>query len=276
MSKSSKRTNLSAYITLFIVQFIIATTSSEATGKTYYPPSNIKKSVSLSPASPDRQFASQLKNDPLGSLKTMIRHFDDAITDYSGTFHKQERVNETLLTPQTINFKFRQEPFSLFMEWPTANNPIDRLLYVKGANSGKMIVHPTGLLSWIKSVEADLNDDQATKSNLRTCDQFGIRNMLIEMDKAYSGASAGSFNVTYLGNATINQRPCAKLKIKIPHGTLPSTEEVILTIDLGYRLPTAVICLDSNGKLTSDYSYTNLKFNTNLTNHHFTKTANNL
>jgi hypothetical protein len=276
MSESSKRTNLSAYIALFTVQFIIAATSSKAIGKTYYPPSNITTSASLSSAIPDREFASQLKKNPLKSLKLMTQHFDNAIIDYTGSFCKQERVDGTLLNPQTIDFKFRQKPFSLFMKWPASNNPVDRLLYVKGANNGKMIVHPTGLLSWVKSVEADLNDEQATKTNLRTCEQFGIRNMLVEMEKAYSQASAGNFNIKHLGDTTINQRPCAKLKINIPQGTFQSTEEVILTVDLGYRLPTAVTCLDRNGNLTSSYSYTNLDFNTNLTDQNFTKTANKL
>ncbi len=64
-----------------------------------------------------RQITNLAENDHIALLEMAVDRYDRTIRDYSGTFIKQERIKGELGPVQVIAFKFRQEPFSLFMEW---------------------------------------------------------------------------------------------------------------------------------------------------------------
>ena len=172
------------------------------------------------------------------------------------------------------------------MEWTKNPAKADRLLFVKGKNNNKMIVHPSGLLSLIRSVELDHKGKEVFKHSLRSCDQFGIRNLLDRIsDISRTSLYNNNFRVAYIGETLIDKRPClvietdiGKIKVTDQEGKteVSNVEKVILTVDLGYRLPVSVTSLDAEGNLISKYTYSNLKFNTNLTDANFTKKANKL
>ncbi|MCF7956358.1 MAG: DUF1571 domain-containing protein [Phycisphaerae bacterium] len=225
----------------------------------------------------DEDFLEFAVNDYGKLLEVMKANYDSSIDDYTGIFTKQERVKDKLLKPQVIAFKFRNDPFSIFMAWKKNPGKADRMLYVKGQNNNKMVVHPRGLLAWIRSVERDPRGKDVLKTSLRTCDQFGIRNLLNRVTGLYKGnVKDDGFSAKYIGTEEIDKRPCIVLETVMPNNKISPTRRLMLVVDMEYRLPVAVTSLDGEGNLISKYSYTSLKFNVGLKAEDFTKKANNL
>lgn len=71
------------------------------------------------------------------------RNFLNALPDYTATIQKREVVGNELLDEQTILIKCRHHPFSVYLNWVTAD-PGREVLYVAGRNQGKMIAHDGG------------------------------------------------------------------------------------------------------------------------------------
>ncbi len=225
----------------------------------------------------DSDFLDFAANDYGKLLQTMKDNYDSGIVDYTGTFTKQERVKNKLLKAQIIDFKFRNKPFSIFMEWKKNPGKADRMLYVKGQNNNKMVVHPRGLLGWIKSVERNPKGKDVLKTSLRTCDKFGIRNLLDRVTGLYEGnMNDKGFTAKYIGAEEIDKRPCIVLETVMPNNKISPTRRLILVVDINYRLPVSITSLDGKGNLISKYSYTDLNFNTGLKGKDFTKKENKL
>jgi hypothetical protein len=225
----------------------------------------------------DNDFLDFAANDYGKLLQTMKDNYDAHIVDYTGTFTKQERVKNKLMKAQTIDFKFRNKPFSIFMEWTKNAGKTDRMLFVKGQNNDKMVVHPRGLLAWITSVERNPKDKGVLKTSLRTCDQFGIRNLLNRVTGLYEGnAKDKGFTAKYIGTEEIDKRPCIVLETVMPNNEISPTRRLILVVDREYRLPVSITSLDEKGNLISKYSYTALSFNNDLKDKDFSKKANRL
>ncbi len=230
--------------------------------------------------SPDeliRQIVALAKNDHIALLEMAVERYDRTIRDYSGTFIKQERIKGELGPVQVIAFKFRQEPFSLFMEWK--ENPLgaDRLLYVEGQNDDKMLVHPTGLLKWLKCLKLSSNGKQARKSTLRPCEKFGFRRNMLEALKVYRLAKKNAeLTIKSWGPETIDGREYLILERTLPEKKGYPTARLVVRLDMEYILPVQITCYDWEGNLISRYTFGDLKFNTNLTDRDFHPKANNL
>lgn len=234
----------------------------------------------------EEEFIDVAKTDYLKLLEYMAINYDSSVVDYTGTFVKQERIRGKLGKPQTIKFKFRNEPFSIFMEWTKNPGKADRLLFVKGQNNNKMILHPAGLLSLIKSIERDPRSKEVFKHSLSSCDQFGIRNMISRVTRACEKSiKNNNFKAVFAGEKVINKRPCivietdiGKIEVLNYEGKteISEVEKIVLTVDLGLRLPVSAESFDAKGKLVSKYTYSDLIFNTNLTDENFKRKANKL
>jgi len=225
----------------------------------------------------DEDFLEFVANDYGKLLEVMKANYDSSIKDYTGMFTKQERLKNKLRKPQVITFKFRNEPFSIFMQWKKNPGKADRMLYVEGQNNNKMVVHPRGLLGFIRSVERDPKGKDVLKTSLRTCDKFGIRNLLNRVTGLYKGnVQDEGFSVKYIGTEEIDKRPCIVLETIMPNNKISTTRRLILVVDMEYRLPVSVTSLDGKGNLISKYSYTSLNFNNGLKDENFTKKANKL
>lgn len=217
------------------------------------------------------------KTDHATLLKTALKNHKKNISDYTGTFYKQERLGKKLTPEQVISFKFKQKPYSVFMKWE--KNPVttDRVLYVKGANKGKMILHPTGLFSWIKSVKKHPRCKEAVKGNLNTIDKFGFEKLLERLINVYSTTKKnGDAKTSFLGISTLDKRFCMDLELIVPQKKEYIYKRLVIKVDAEYMLPVQINCYDFKDKLIFKYIYKNLKFNVGLKNKHFTPKINRL
>ncbi len=205
------------------------------------------------------------KHDHISLLKLAIKRYEESIEDYIGTFCKQERLRGKLGKEQTIAFKFKEEPYSIYMEWKKNSDTADKLLYVKAQNNNKMIVHPTGLLSWLRSVNRDPGGKDARKSSLYTCDQFGFYNSMKRGLKDYELAKkAGDLKIKYIGLTKVYGRKCIALERILPKNKGYTTARLITKLDIEYLLPVALERYDWDNKLIFQNSFRDLKFNIGL------------
>jgi hypothetical protein len=219
------------------------------------------------------------KEDPVKLFNWMLDNYKKHVQDFKGTFTKQERVNGKLKKEQVISFMFKEEPFSVIMEWEKNAGSIDKLLYVEkqDVKDNKMLVHPTGLLSWIKSVERDPHCDDVYKTSRKPCDRFGFGRMMEDLIKVYALAKQqDDLQTKYLGKKEINGRKCILIERTLPPKEEYPCKKMVAAIDLEYLVPIYVTSYDWQDELVSRYEYTNLQFNVGLRLAQFTAKANKL
>ena len=223
-------------------------------------------------------------------LQKTVEHFSKDVTDYTGTFFKQERINDKICDPQEIDFKFKTKPHSIFMEWKNNPGKIDKLLYVENANDNKALLHPRGVFSWIKSVKRAPNDKDIMKSTLKPCTEFGFEKIAKSMLKEFK-----DYNVKFIsspchslegGNPALKSlaegeansehtQICTIIKFELStdNPKKGSPTKVTVTYDTNIHAPIERIAYNKQNLLMYSYTYKNLKFNTNLTDKNFTQKA---
>lgn len=205
------------------------------------------------------------KTDHIALLDWAIGRYESTVTDYTATFYKQERINGKLRQTEKIAIVFKENPFSVLMSWEENAGAIDKLLYVEGQNENKMLVHPTGLLSWIKSVKRDPRSKEVQKASRSSCDQFGFYRSMQNLLKIYKQAEKyGDLQISYHGRTKVDDRECVAMERILPPKVDYPYARLVLEFDVEYLLPTAISCYDWQGRLVSRYWYEDIKFNQGL------------
>jgi len=217
------------------------------------------------------------QSDHIALLKWAMDQYDKNVQDFTVTLLKQERINGKLQKQETISVKFKDEPFSVYMQWLENAGKIDKLLYVEGQNDNQMVVHPSGLLSWIKSVKRSPQDEQVRKTSRRTCDQFGFYRSMESILSVYELAKKNQeLQTVYVGQTTVLGRPCVSIeRLLPPHAEFPYAR-LVMDFDAEYALPISIASYDWQGNLLSQYQFQDLKLNVGLTASAFTPQANGL
>jgi hypothetical protein len=217
------------------------------------------------------------KNDHIALLKLAVDRYRTTVRDYTGIFHKQERIGRKIGKGQIISFKFKEKPYSVFMQWKKNARGAHRLLYVEGQNKNKMVVRPTGLASIFGSVKLDPNSKEALSSSLQPCHRFGFHRTMTAILKVYELAKKnGDLETRFLGLTNIDKRKCVKLERILPRKKQYEYGRLTMEFDLEYLLPVSVTSYDWQGRLVGRYVFTNLKLNVGLTDKQFTRKANKL
>jgi len=205
------------------------------------------------------------KSDHIALLDWAIDRYESTVTDYTATFYKQERINGKLRQTEKIAIVFMEDPFSVLMSWEENAGVIDKLLYVEGQNENKMLVHPTGLLSWIKSVKRDPRSKEVRKASRSSCDQFGFYRSMQNLLKIYKqGRKIRGLQISYQGRTKVDGRECVAMERILPPRADYPYARLVLEFDVEYLLPTSISCYDWQGRLVSRYWYEDVKFNQGL------------
>jgi len=211
------------------------------------------------------------KINQIALLKLAMKHYKKNVRDYQGTLYKQERIAGKLGKEQVISFKFKENPFSIFMQWRKNAGPIDRLLYVEGMHDNKMIVRPNGPFSkWIKSVKLDPNSENIRKTSLRTCNEFGFYRIMQEMLRIYKLAK-NDLEVKSVTQKMTDGCRFVEMEVLLPANKKYQERRVIIQIHIEYLMPVHVASYDKKNKLIYRYIHKDLQFNTGLSNSDFTR-----
>jgi len=195
--------------------------------------------------------------DPVTLLERGLAWHDANVRDYQGVFAYREQKDGQLGEPVACRFRFRLEPFSLYMEWIYGAGRVDKLLYVEGQNDGKMIVHPTGLIGLVvPSAAVHPDGKEARKSSSHSITEFGLRTVLAKVLRSFrEAAEEDSSTYRRLGLRRLDNREVLTLTKTEGSGTL--------TVDLDPQtlLPVRTVKHDADGQLFSIYEFKELRFN---------------
>lgn len=224
-----------------------------------------------------REILELAKSDMPGYLgKAIARHVAE-VKDYSGMITKRERIRGKLGRSQEVEFQFREKPYSVLLRWKKNAGRVDKLLYVKGSNDNKMIVHPTGAWSWVKSVKRDPYCKEALRSTRFTCDKLGFYNRMKRLKKLYDDASKeGEVQINCLGSSEVSGRKCIEIESVLPKSSKYEERRIELKLDEEYLLPIEFKSFDDKGRLLNEYTYSDLKLNVGFKDMDFAPATNGL
>ncbi len=218
---------------------------------------------------------------PLDFLRECRDHYLATVRDYRGVFSLRERVNGVLRPAEVIDIRFREEPFSVNMEWVENARRAARVTYVanRWVRNGRQLalVKPAGLLAWLvpAGVKRYIHAPEMLAESRRPIDKFGFRNTLeLIIDYCEKAQGHPDFSLRYLGIAEHNERECFVLQRTLPFtGVGGSYPDCLLTvyIDREWLVPVGCVSyLDAAGEqLLGSYSFADVEFNVGLTDRDF-------
>ncbi len=203
----------------------------------------------------------------------------DSINSYTFTMLKQERVGNKLLPLETIEMKFRQEPFSIYAKHVKPNSLRGQeAIFVKGKYDDKIVAHGAGLKGVI-TVVLPPDGPLARMGNRYPITEAGMKSMLkqlqdlAEREKEY----LATCDIHFVDGEEVDGRPCNCLEVigKKPTKTFRMAKARIY-MDQEWNVPVKYEAHefppdDDAGEpiLVESYTYTNLKLNAGLTDEDF-------
>ncbi len=255
---------------MFVIQYI-QTVSSDGSDYLLAADSPLAEQSSLSVSEELLRLA---KTDHVGLLEYCLENYERSYRDYTGTFIKQERIKGKLGKEQWIDISFMDKPFSVAMNW-IKNPPIgDRVLYVAGEFSNKMLIRPTNafLRFLAPTVARKPAGADAMKNTLNPITMFGFKNGLQNLIGIYKIArKRGECTEKFAGMAQVNGRDVFVLERFLPKRPGYPVHKSIVCIDAEYLVPVSIEGYDWNerangwaNRLICRYQYKDIKFNVGL------------
>ncbi|MEX0724936.1 MAG: DUF1571 domain-containing protein, partial [Planctomycetaceae bacterium] len=205
--------------------------------------------------------------------------------DYTATFYKHERVQGSLLSPEVIEVKIREKPFSVYMRWLVGDKGRE-LLYINGQNDNNLLVHPGGVAGKLVSALSLARDsNMAMKENRYPIDKVGmleLSKILISYREQDLAGKTGA-QVTVMDERTFEGYACYCFVVEYPDpARSPEYRKSILMIDKQNCLPIfcknytwpeegSLLAGDALDKetLLEFYTYTNIKLSPQLADKEF-------
>lgn len=199
------------------------------------------------------------------------------VRDYSCTFTTQQLVAGKMTPVQESAVRFREDPFSVDMEWVKNATAAKRALYVEHAwtdQSGRELAwfKPAGALIkfFIPKLKQPIDGPRAKAASRRTLDQFGFRRTLQLIIKyTRRGRLNGELELHYVGEGQIDQRPTFVFERHLPFtGREEPYPDALLRyhIDQQWLVPTGCFSFDDHEgtELLGSYVITDVQFNIGL------------
>jgi hypothetical protein len=199
--------------------------------------------------------------------------------DYTAQFVKQELVNGSLLDEQEMEMKVRHAPFSVYLKWTTGEVGRE-ILYVDGANDGRMTAHAGGWKSRLPAVALDPHGSIALSESRYPVTKVGLYELAKMMLDVHQQdlKQKRLARCERLAEQSFDGRPCHAFLVEYKDSKLSEQyRKSICLIDKEWSVP---VYTRNFGWLTGDvpsdpeehdqaslvefYSYANIKFRPNL------------
>jgi hypothetical protein len=199
------------------------------------------------------------------------------LQDYQCTFVKRERDRETgqLGDHEYMFLKVRHDPLSVYMYFLGPPKLRGReVVYIKGANDGKLWAHPTGVQKrLVGTVSLAPTGSIAMKGNRYPITEVGMLNLterLIEIGRR--DTQYGECEVKFFEHAQVNGSDCTCIQVMHP---IPRRNFLFhlarIYIDNQQQLPVRYEAYEwpkepgGDPRLIEEYTYLDLKVNVGLT-----------
>ena len=215
------------------------------------------------------------KEDPIGLLRMTEQNYQRSVRDYTCTFVKRELIDGEMKT-DTMRILFKEDPFSVVMNWREPKGPLDKLLYSEKNGNRDILARPSGLAGMVVStIRKDVDDEKLKKFTVRTPAQFGIARSLTDILKMYEeDAEMVGAPAKYVEVRKVDNRDCLLFRRRLPIEKGYPYGMVDVYVDKEYVLPTKMEMFDVEGGLIGSYTFTDLRFNLGLADELFDPGAN--
>lgn len=193
-----------------------------------------------------------------------------AVADYEAIFVKKEFVSGTFVE-QKMQIRFRKQPMSVYLKFLEPNEG-RQVLFVKGANGGKMQVKETGLASLVGTINIDPLGATALAESKYPITMIGMENMTRRlMTEWLKATDRDDITVKFYPNAKIGGTQCQV--IESTHTDVVKSGGIYrarLYIDKASGLPIRIQEFSppqGGGRppLLSDYTYLNVRTDVGMT-----------
>ncbi len=195
-----------------------------------------------------------------------------AVTDYTCTFYKRERVDGRLTGLHVMTMKVRRQPGSIYVKFQQPASGREAI-YVAGRHGGKVLAHDVGLNKLLAgTLLLDPTSARAMEDNRHPITHAGIGPLLDTLSNRWAlELNPEETTVTFRDDALVAQHPCTLIEVTHPHRRhhfLHHKVRVYIDKDAGlpirfeaYDWPKK---LDAPAELTEEYTYLKLRLNVGL------------
>lgn len=221
------------------------------------------------------------KRDALGFLKSCRDQYPTRVKDYRCRFIKRELVNGAMTAEQEIDVAYREQPFSVRMNWVKNAGRAQEVSYVENrwVEDGRQmaLIKPAGVLGLLApgGVKRDIRGDAVKTASRKTIDQYGFRNTLDLIIKFCDIAQGQpGYELTYLGIADLNGRETYVIERRLPYTAEndPYPDRLLMIyIDREWLLPTGCYAYsdDHGSELLGQYVSKDISLNVGLSDADF-------
>jgi hypothetical protein len=203
---------------------------------------------------------------------------------YTAKMHKQEVVKDELLDEQTIFIKCRHKPFSVYLRWLTGDAGRE-VIYVDGANDGKLIAHDGGWKARIPAFSLSTTSMLAMRDARYPVTDAGLLGLTDTMAAVHrmdlDQANVDSCEVDH--TAQFDGRPCVRFTTRYKSVAVsPQYRKSITLIDQEWNVPihsrhfewgkAGVVSADNeldDATMVESYSFSEIEFGQQLTESDF-------
>jgi hypothetical protein len=165
--------------------------------------------------------------DPAIELaRASLQHSQSQISDYQALFIKRCRVDGVLPELQYAKIKVRNRkasdskivtPMSVYLEFLKPDEVKGReVIWVEGANDGKLIAHETGIKGLI-NVQLEPSGYIAMRGQRRPITDIGIENLIVKIiESAVRDRNHQECEVQFYRDARIQDRKCTMIQVVHP------------------------------------------------------------
>ena len=221
-------------------------------------------------------------HDPVAAkeYRELLGHAFDKINtakDFHCLLVRVEVLGDQLCPAEELDYYQRFNPHSLKLEWVGERAKGRKVIYVAGANDGKVLVQTGGLSGRIltrfkKTLRFDLTSAIVRSQGRNTPDVAGYNNLVTQMVTVYDQANeAGQVRVTGLPPTERDGRKLRCFEV-ILDVVPPDVDASKMTVwfDLDAQLPVHTVLYDGGGRMVEDYDWRNIEFDVGLTDADFT------
>jgi hypothetical protein len=229
--------------------------------------------VSAAVRADDEKSESSGKN-PLASAIKLAKSSRDSMSkvqDYTAIFQKKERIKGRIISHRMM-IKQRREPFSVYLRFIGEHDGRE-VIYVEGANDGKLLAHETGLAGIVGTIPLIPNSPEAMSESIHPITDIGMWNLVEKIIVQWERETKqDEVKIGYYPNAKLaNKTECRAIETTYLHPRENShTFRTRLYIEKKTNFPVRVehygFPAESGAEppLIGEYQYTDIRVNQDL------------
>ena len=194
------------------------------------------------------------------------------IQDVSADLVRQELVGDRLQESETIRWRQRVKPHSLHLTWIGNKLNGRQVVYVDGANDGKMLVRLEGWKGRLGIISLDPSGSAVKWGSRYPVTSLGYDALVRRIIKNYDDAvERESLGIVDFGLQSLpdHQTHAFEMVLDHPDEQTGDYHKMRIWFDVRTGLPIRFMGLDKEGRLLEDYFWQGLKLNQNLADHDF-------